>query len=219
MKTFVKVLLFIFAISIITFFLYNSELIYSLRGGDYDTISSFVGENIFYLFLLTLAIMVIQNTLTIIPLFLVITLNNTLFGYFIGFIWSWLTSIIAAVLVFIGIRYGFKGKVMEKVNPKLFNKLEQKGIFVLIQVRIFPFVPSNIVNTVAGLSTIQFKQFLLGTAIGNASYFFALSLVQKGFLSGIWNEYLLVLIVLLSIVSYYLFKMLYRRKCNKLRSL
>ncbi|MCL6571539.1 MAG: VTT domain-containing protein [Bacillus sp. (in: Bacteria)] len=219
MKTLINGLFFIFAISIIIFLFFNTELINAIWIGDTETISSFLKENIFFLLLFTLALMLIQNTLSIIPLFLVITVNNTLFGFHFGFMWSWVTSILASVLVFIGIRFGLKDRVRKKFNPSLLNKLEQKGLWYVFQVRIFPFVPSNIINVVSGISSIVFIQFLLGTAIGNAGYFLVLSLVQAGFLAGNWAQFFLVLIVLISIVSYYFIKRYYNKKRrNKLCS-
>jgi uncharacterized membrane protein YdjX (TVP38/TMEM64 family) len=219
MRTFIKGLSFICAISIIIFLYFNKELFNAIWIGDSETISSFLKENILFLLLFTLAIMLIQNMLSIIPLILVITLNNTLFGFLFGFIWSLLTSILASALVFIGIRYGFKESVRKKFNPVLLNKLEQKGLWYVIQVRILPFVPSNIINAVSGLSSIVFIQFLIGTAIGNTGYFLVLSLVQAGFLAGNWAQFFLVFIVLLSIGSYYFGKKLYyRRRRNKLCS-
>ncbi|MFC6601848.1 TVP38/TMEM64 family protein [Ectobacillus funiculus] len=126
--------------------------------------------------------MIIQNAFTIIPLLGLITINVALFGFFNGFLWSWFTSIIAAIIIFMSVRYCFQDWVLKKINPALVTKVEQAGFMYVIQGRIFPFVPTSLVNIIAGLSSIRFTHFLLGTIIGNFVYFFFCAITHS-----IWN--------------------------------
>jgi len=204
-------------LTIISFITLNTDIFTQLRNGDIDSIQSSMNGSIFYLLLISLLAMIVQNTFTLIPLILLITINTTFLGFFNGFIWSWFTSVIAAVIVFIGVRYYFQEWVTKKVNQSLLAKVERVGSMYVFQGRIFPFVPTSAVNIIAGLSTIRFKSFLIGTMIGNFIYFFVLSLIPLGLLSLNIDKFVLVIIVILSILTFYLYKMLNNRvKRNKL---
>jgi uncharacterized membrane protein YdjX (TVP38/TMEM64 family) len=63
--------------------------------------------------------MVIQNSFTIIPLIIIITINYALFGFFNGLIWSWFTSIIAAGIWFICSRFFLNDLVQKKKKKEI----------------------------------------------------------------------------------------------------
>ena len=175
--TYLKVLLICIILLMISLLsIINDDLFHSVLKGDIQSIRTMLENNLSYACLLTLLIMTIQNSFTIIPLILVITINFALFGFVNGFIWSWISSIIAAIIIFIGVRYIFQDWLMKKFNAELMEKMEQKGFNYVFEARIFPFVPTSFVNILAGLSSIHFKDFLLGTIVGNFLYFFILSL-------------------------------------------
>jgi uncharacterized membrane protein YdjX (TVP38/TMEM64 family) len=149
--------------------------------------------------------MVIQNSFTIIPLIIIITINYALFGFFNGLIWSWFTSIIAAGIWFLGSRYFFNDWVRKKTNPELLSKMEQNGLLFVFQARIFPFVPTSLINILSGLSSIKFKHFMVGTIFGNFIFFFVLSLIPAGLMEGNMEQNILlgIALVLAGIVVFY----------------
>ena len=77
--------------------------------------------------------------------------------------------------------------------------------------RIFPLIPTSLINLAAGVSTVTFKDFLLATALGNLIYFFFLSLIPYGLLSVEMNQYTLAALALL----FLLFFMIYKRAKKK----
>lgn len=188
------------------YILVDTELFYFIRTGDFQAVPSFLKENLLYTLSILLLAMIIQNAFTIIPLLALITINVALFGFFNGFLWSWFTSIIAAIIIFISVRYCFQDWVLKKMNPALVAKIEQAGFIYVLHGRIFPFVPTSLVNIVAGLSSIRFTHFLLGTIIGNFVYFFVLSLIPFGVLSVNLNKYVLGGIVLLTLLAFYVYR-------------
>lgn len=126
-----------------------------LKSGDIETITSLLGENIYYTLGITLIIMIIQNSFTIIPLILVISLNIALYGFYYGFLWSWITSIISSIIVFLGIRIGFQDWLLKKIKPEIVNIGEKHGFLYVLQARVIPFIPTSIINITAGLSAID----------------------------------------------------------------
>jgi uncharacterized membrane protein YdjX (TVP38/TMEM64 family) len=198
--------------------LQNNVLFEAILKGDLQKIKRFVGDNQFFILLFSTVVMIIQNTFTVIPLILVITLNITFFGFLLGFLWSWVTSILAAIVIFFLVRYLFQSWLLNKVDEKLVEKIEKKGFIYVFEARIFPFVPTSLVNILAGVSSINFTSFLLGTLIGNFIYFFVLALIPAGFLSSSVNEYLMGGIILLILPTFYMYnkKRVPKRSSNKM---
>lgn len=194
------------------FYFMNQDLFKALTNGDTKQIKLLLTDNMIYLYLFMLIIMVIQNSFTLIPLILIITINISLFGLVIGFIWSVFTSIVAAVIIFFCIRYLFQDMLTKKVKPELIQKVEKNGFMYVFQARIFPFVPTSLVNILAGLSSISFYKYLVATSLGNFIYFFALALVPAGLISLDLNKNLLWALVGASIVIYVCFKKFYKKK-------
>ncbi|WP_052948637.1 TVP38/TMEM64 family protein [Mesobacillus campisalis] len=180
--------------------------------GDLEGIRSSLKGNEGYTYLFMLLIMVIQNAFTVIPLLLVITVNITLFGFVDGFIWSWLTSIFASIVIYLSVKYLFQNWLNEKFNSDLVARLEREGFAYVFQARIFPFVPTSLVNILAGLSSVRFNHFLFATIFGNFLYFFVLALIPAGLLSAEFDEYVLGILVLLFFALFFGFKKVYNRK-------
>ncbi|MFB3161853.1 VTT domain-containing protein [Neobacillus sp. 179-J 1A1 HS] len=190
---------------IIFLVIHHSETFRLLRIGDLDSIIMSLKDTTFSKFFFTFIIMVIQNSFTIIPLIIIITINYALFGFFNGLLWSWVTSIIAAGIWFFGSRYFFNDWVQKKTNPELISKMEQNGLLFVFQARIIPFVPTSLINILSGLSSIKFKHFLVGTMFGNLIFFFVLSLIPAGLMEGNMEQNILlgIVLVLAGLVVFY----------------
>lgn len=161
----------------------NTNFLTPLLSGDTEAIRSTSKGNISLLLLVTLVLMIIQNLFTIIPLILLISVNVTVFGFSEGYIWSWFTSIIGGMVSFLAARYWFQQFFTKWVRADYQQKLEKNGFMVVFIGRIFPFIPTSVVNIAAGLSSITWKPFVYGTLLGNMIYFFVLALIPLGIMS------------------------------------
>src|SRR4051812_21482781 len=100
-KNYLKVILLLIVLLMFPFLsTINNDLFTSILNGDIESIRHSLSGNLLYACILTLILMIIQNTFTIIPLIFVITINYTLFGFIYGFIWGWICSVIAAVVIY-----------------------------------------------------------------------------------------------------------------------
>ncbi|WP_101731346.1 TVP38/TMEM64 family protein [Niallia sp. JL1B1071] len=198
-------------ISLFILFFRYTDILQAIRQGEIDSVTSVFKDNISYALIVSLFIMIIQNSFTVIPLILVITLNFYSFGFFYGFLWSWLSSVIAAMIIFLAIRFWFQDFVHSKVknHQDMLDKIEHKGMRYVIYGRVFPFFPTSILNIIAGVSNISLRPFTIGTAIGNFFYFFVLALIPYGVFSTNINPLALIIIVLLITGIFYYFN---RRK-------
>lgn len=197
---------------LILFFLFNQDLISILLSGDVDKAKIFLDKNMGYALFFMALVMIIQNSFTVFPLILVITINIALFGFVNGFLWSWFTSVIASIIVFYGVRYIFQSMIIHKFNTKIIEKVDANGFTYVFQARLFPFVPTSLVNILSGLSTIRIIPFTVATAIGNLIYFFVLALIPAGILSTDLDEYLILIIIFVTIFLYYVVKLIKHKR-------
>jgi len=197
---------------LLVFLILNRQIIMLLVNQDVVAIEAFLDNNLLYAYLFLLVIMIIQNSFTVFPLLLVISINISLFGFTNGFLWSWVSSVIAAILVFYGVRYLFQARLIDKFKPQLLEKIDANGFAYVFQARIFPLVPTSFINILAGLSTVRFWPFLFATAIGNFIYFFILSLIPAGVLSDQFDETIIWVVLVSAILLYYLVKLVRKRR-------
>ncbi|MBP1988714.1 TVP38/TMEM64 family protein [Paenibacillus eucommiae] len=184
---------------------------------DLHRIREITNDNLALMLILMLIIMIIQNLLSVIPVILVISVNLSLFGLGYGYIWSWVTSIIGAIISFYTIRLWFQESVNKRLNRKWVDRIERNASWFVFIARLFPFVPSSLINIAAGVSTVKLKKFIISTAAGNLLYFCILSLITYGLVSDIMEEGLYAAVVLL-VVGVLVVVVMRRKRLRKKRS-
>lgn len=199
-------------ILLLVFLIMNRQIITLLVNQDIEATQDFLDDNMLHAVVFMLVIMILQNSFTVFPLLLVISINITLFGFINGFLWSWISSIIAAVAVFYSVRYLFQERLIEKFKPELLKKIDANGFSYVFQARVFPLVPTSLVNILGGLSTVRIWPFILATTIGNFLFFFALALIPAGLLSEELDEALIWGGLIGAILAYYLFKLVRKKR-------
>lgn len=208
-KNWIKVIVFIGIAVLITYLVFQTEWFQLMTSGDLAAIND---KNVWFILSITLLMMIIQNTFTVIPLILVITVNYVLFGFMIGFLWSWLTSIIGSAIIFLGTRYLFQGWIKRKIDLSLRSKIEKNGFKFVFQARIIPFIPISFINILSGVSSIKFSSFIIATCVGNFLYFFLMILIPAGLINVQLNDYVLEASILLIFLLIFFFILKGRRK-------
>ena len=192
----------------------HTELFQQLRLGNVDYISEAIGESRVYILFITFLIMFIHNVFPIIPLVLVITINNALLGIQLGFIWGVFTSVVCAVVIFISLRFGFQCMVINRINKSILEKIENKGFWYVLVTRMFPFAPTSVINSIAAVSNIQLSVYVLATLIGNIIIFLLYTALYSGIVSQSisFNEYIIAAVLGIGIPSMYCIKKYRKRK-------
>jgi uncharacterized membrane protein YdjX (TVP38/TMEM64 family) len=109
------------------------------------------------------------GTLLILPSTPLNLTGGAIFGTWWGTFWSTIAALIAALVSFyysrtIGrqwIAHKFKGKI--KV---LDAEIKRGGLFYLFAIRLLPLIPYGIVNFTAGLTSISWRDYTIGTLLG-----------------------------------------------------
>ncbi|MBT2647082.1 TVP38/TMEM64 family protein [Bacillus sp. ISL-34] len=208
-----KKVLTIIGLLVIAIFIYsNAELFTLVWKSDLDSVISILKENLLLTFIVTFVLMFVQNSFTIIPLILLLTINVTIFGFIYGYLWSWFTSVVASGFIFYATRNWFQELLLKKLGEKWQETVVEHGFMYVFTGRIFPLIPTSLINLAAGVSTVTFKDFLLATALGNLIYFFFLSLIPYGLLSVEMNQYTLAVLALLFLLFFIIYKRAKKKK-------
>lgn len=113
----------------------------------------------------------IESFLPFLPLFVIVVANASSYGLWIGFLLSWIGTVLGSFAVFLIVRrFGKHPRLQffirkEKVQ-KLIRWVDMRGISPLFILLCFPFTPSVLVNIVAGLSNIKKKYYLFVVMAG-----------------------------------------------------
>lgn len=124
----------------------------------------------------------IEAFLPFIPLVVIVVANASSFGLWLGFLISWIGTVLGSYVVFLIVRkFGKSPKLKrfiekEKVQ-KLIKWVDMKGLSPLFILLCFPFTPSVLVNIVAGLSNIKKKYYLIVVMAGKFVMIFSMSVL------------------------------------------
>ncbi len=103
------------------------------------------------------------------PVTLMIIATVIIFGPWLGLIYALLGAELSALFLFLlGRLLGqesvsrLTGGLLNRLN----QKLSQSGLMAVIAFRIIPVAPFSVINLIAGVSKLRFRDFALGTIIG-----------------------------------------------------
>lgn len=92
-----------------------------------------------------------------------------LFGPWLGTLWTSLAAIIAAVVAFYFSRTIGRKPIAKRLAgrwQKMDAEVKRGGLFYMFAIRLVPIMPYGLVNFAAGLTSIRFHDFLIGTILG-----------------------------------------------------
>lgn len=158
-----------------------------------------------------------ESIIPMLPLSLFITLNFMTFGNIIGFIISWIFTVLGCLMSY----YLFKSAVSEKrlskfkennTLKKVINVIENMNFTSLVILIAIPFTPAFAVNIAAGICRVPKRKFLLALMLGKISLVYFWGFVGVGLIESLKNPSKLIgvviLIVIVYIISYILSKKL-----------
>lgn len=95
--------------------------------------------------------------------------GGAIFGPWLGTLWTSIAAIIAAVVAFAFTRTAGRELVAQKLAGRwqaMDAEMQQGGLFYMFAIRLLPIIPYGLVNFAAGLTSISFRDYLLGTILG-----------------------------------------------------
>lgn len=108
-------------------------------------------------------------TVLVLPSTVLNLTGGAIFGPVLGTLWTSLAAIIAAVVAFTFTRTVGRETVARRLSGRwqaMDAEVRQGGLFYMFAIRLVPIMPYGLVNFAAGLTSISFKDYILGTTIG-----------------------------------------------------
>lgn len=154
------------------------------------------------------------------PLIAIVTLNVAAHGGILGFVYSWLGSVLGSILFFMFCRKLFKPLILRIAgrHPKIMktrewvNRVNKKALFIIIAM---PFTPSSFVNFAMGVSDFDGKMYIKLLASAKVVMLILLSLFGQSVVQAFENPVFIALAAGLVIVLYLVSR--YVKKRNNLK--
>jgi len=130
--------------------------------------------------------------------------GGAIFGPWWGTLWTGIAAIIAAVIAFLFTRTIGRDVVLKRLAGRwqaLDAEIRTGGLFYMFAIRLQPIIPYGLVNFAAGLTTIRFKDFFIGTALGTVPGIFPFVLLGSFGLKALTTGDYRPLLLILSLVA------------------
>ncbi|RMF21932.1 MAG: TVP38/TMEM64 family protein, partial [Cyanobacteria bacterium J083] len=111
----------------------------------------------------------VLGTLLILPSTPLNLTGGAIFGAWWGTLWTTVAAIIAAIVAFAFTRTIGRDLIAQKLAGRweaIDAEMHQGGLFYMFAIRLLPIIPYGIVNFAAGLTSIRFRDYLVGTLLG-----------------------------------------------------
>lgn len=182
----------------------------------YDLIINIINSSNIFGPLLACFLIFIESILPVLPLFVFITITFISYGYFFGFLISYILTILGCYFSFYLCRTFFNKlftknvRQIEKLN-KVMKKIDNINFSSLVLLVSIPFTPAFLVNIAASLSNMSFKKFSIAIIIGKIFIVFFWGFIGTSLLESLKNPKILVIIFIMLGVSYLLSKIVIKR--------
>lgn len=147
---------------------------------------------------------ILEAFIPILPLVGFAIINVNVFGFFWGYIYSWIGSCIGSLLLFLFIKKvggkKLEGKIEKSKYSSTLEKIRKKNFSVLFILYCFPFTPSFLISGTSALSNMNTKKFLSALIPAKLIMMISLSFIGvnvKSFLINPMKSIIFVLIIIL----------------------
>lgn len=160
-------------------------------------------------FSVAILVVVIESIIPILPLAVFIAVNMLVFGNFLGFIISYIGTIMGCILSFTIFRKGFSKWLYKRIKSKdnlkdLMQQISNIKFTTLVLITALPFTPAFSVNIASGLSKISYRKFIAAMAVSKVSIIYFWGFVGTTFLESITDIKILIELGLILVGAYIL---------------
>ena len=182
-----------------------------------DNIVNFAVSNLQSLGILFGAFLILlESIIPALPLGVFIALNMIAFGSIVGFVLSWVFTIVGCIVSYM-IFKKISGKRLEKVYKKypkidnFKNKIKNMKLSTFVLITALPFSPAFLINIAAGLTKMNFKKFIFGLLIGKVSIIYFWGFISKSLLESITDIKTIITVFIMLGTSYIVSKLVNKK--------
>ncbi len=152
-------------------------------------------------------LIIVESLLPILPLVLFISINFIAFGPLLGFLISWIFTVIASYLVYILVKKGlhkwFTKKIANNNKLEFFNQVVNNLTLPKLTVILaMPFTPSSFVNIAAGLTNMNQTKYLISLLVGKLFTVFFWGFLGSSLLEIFSNPKKMIVVLIMLSLSY-----------------
>ena len=150
---------------------------------------------------------VLESIIPPLPLFVFITINFIAFGYVLGFIISWVCTIIGCLISYFLVKKFLRNFVVDKIKnvdllTKCMNYIENLSLTKVTVILSIPFTPAFMMNIAAGLVNMNFKKFFIAILISKIFLVYFWGFVCTSLVESFQNPTSLITVVVMMIIAY-----------------
>ncbi len=182
----------------------------------YEFIMNLINNSTIYGPIIACFLIFIESILPVLPLFVFITIVFIAYGYFFGFILSYILTILGCFFSFFLCRKLLKNFFEKKIRKnnnldKLMQKIETMNFSSLTLLISLPFTPAFLVNIVSSLSKMSFKKFAYAIFIGKIFIVFFWGFIGTSLIESLKNPKIMIVIVIMLLISYLISKLFMKK--------
>jgi len=158
----------------------------------------------------------LESLIPALPLVLIVILNVNIYGLGLGFLTSYVGTMLGATLVFLFYRtisyYGLHQKLHKfKTLDKTINWVNNQGPLVIIVLSMLPSTPSSFMNLAFGLAQYSKRKYLISIAIGKVFMIGLFSFFGNAFQAKENQVFIYIVSILLLVITYFISKMINKK--------
>lgn len=166
--------------------------------------------NIVASFFIGVFLIILESILPVLPLGLFVAFNVVVFGSVLGFIMSWIATLIGCSLSFLIFRK-IRSKISSFINKKpvfkrVMENINKISFSNLVIIMAFPFVPAFSINIGAGISEIPYKKFIMAASIAKVSIVYFWGYIGSTFIESMTDIGVLIKLLIIILVAFLLSK-------------
>lgn len=147
---------------------------------------------------------IIEAFIPILPLVGFVIINVSVFGFFLGYIYSWIGNCLGSFLLFLLIRKvggkRLENKIKESKYAGTLDKIRKKNFAVLFFLYCFPFTPSFLISGTSALANMNTDKFLIALIPSKLIMMISLSFIGVNVSSFFKNPSKSIIFVLLILI-------------------
>jgi len=173
----------------------------------YDIIMSTIDTLGVYGPILGSILIIFESIIPPLPLFVFITINFLAFGKILGFIISWVCTVIGCILAYYLVKRFLRTFIIDKIkNIDLLNRclhyIENLSITKVTVILSIPFTPAFMMNIAAGISGMEFKKFFPAILISKIFLVFFWGVIGTSLVESFKNPASLISVAIMLILAY-----------------
>jgi uncharacterized membrane protein YdjX (TVP38/TMEM64 family) len=158
---------------------------------------------------------VVEAFLPILPLVGFVIMNVAVFGFFFGYLYSWIGNCLGSFLLFLLLRRVGAKKMDEKIRRSKYRttleKVKRKQLNLLFLLYCFPFTPSFLLSGAAALTNMRTEAFLAILLPAKFVMILSLAFIGENVSSFFENPAKSIFFIIFILSVNYLFKYLFEK--------